>query len=51
MVVHDHADLGYPLVADLDPNADVADDALFLRVTDFKVIGADAHPSHQAAIP
>ena len=37
MVVQYHADLGYPLLADLDPNADVADDELLLRVTDFKV--------------
>ena len=51
MVVQYHADLGYPLVADLDPNADVADDELFLMVTDFKVTGGDAYPRRQAAIP
>src|SRR5262245_60825873 len=38
-VVQYHPDLGYPLVADLDPNADVVDDELFLKVTDFKVTG------------
>jgi hypothetical protein len=46
-VVQYHAELGYPLVVDLDPNANVADDELFLRVTDFKVTA----PERQAAIP
>ena len=47
-VVQYHADLGYPLVADLNPSADVEDDELFLRVTDFKGAGA---PERRAAIP
>jgi hypothetical protein len=42
MVVEYHADLGYPMLADLDPSAEVEDDELFLRVTDFKVIGGAA---------
>lgn len=49
MVVQYHADLGYPLVADLDPNADIADDELFLRVSDFKVTGGD--PRRHAGFP
>jgi hypothetical protein len=45
MVVQYHADLGYPLVAELDPNADVMDDELFLRLTDLKPTGGAANAS------
>jgi hypothetical protein len=31
-------DLGYPTLADLDPRGDVADDELYLRVTQFRTI-------------
>ena len=37
VAVQYHADLGYPVVADLDPGRYVADDELVLKVTDFKV--------------
>ena len=38
MVVRYDADLGYPVVADLDPRFEVADDELVLKVTEFRVI-------------
>jgi uncharacterized protein DUF6174 len=34
------SDLGYPVVADLDPRRDAADDELFFRVTKFRSVAA-----------
>jgi len=38
IAVQYHADVGYPVVANLDPRSEVADDELFLRVTEFRPI-------------
>jgi hypothetical protein len=39
MIVQYDADLGYPVIADLDPRFEVADDELVLKVTEFRATG------------
>ena len=42
-------DLGYPIVADLDPRREVADDELVLKVTDFRLVASAMAQPWQAA--
>jgi hypothetical protein len=38
IAVHYDSELGYPVVADLDPQREGADDELFFRVTNFRIL-------------